>query len=296
MTHSLVQPPVIIIGMHRSGTSMLSRVLEELRLFVGKAKGAATENNEAHLFRRCNRWLLRLSGGTWDHPQPIQYLLNNPHVRSLAVHHIRALLYTPLVISYLGWRKYFRYRTPANLDIPWGWKDPRNTYTLPVWLDLFPEAKVIHIYRNGVDVARSLRERSKKDISAYSRRIEKRRKTLSVGRGSFPVVDNISLPCLSLSGGFSLWEAYTQRADEHLVALPESRAMAIRYEDFLADPVPFVDALCQFCGIEPSVELVKTVSLKVDASRSGVYQRSPELFEFFGSVRNSPQMTRYSYQ
>jgi hypothetical protein len=44
----------------------------------------------------------------------------------------------------------------------WGWKDPRNSITLPVWLKLFPDARVIHIVRNGVDVAESLYRRQQR--------------------------------------------------------------------------------------------------------------------------------------
>ena len=34
--------PIIIIGMHRSGTTMLSRQLEALGVFMGKKKTATT--------------------------------------------------------------------------------------------------------------------------------------------------------------------------------------------------------------------------------------------------------------
>ena len=48
------QDPVIIIGMHRSGTSMLTRLLEKAGLFVGHEK----ENNwEAWFFPKINQWL-----------------------------------------------------------------------------------------------------------------------------------------------------------------------------------------------------------------------------------------------
>lgn len=43
----------------------------------------------------------------------------------------------------------------------WGWKDPRNTFTLKMWLELFPEAKVIHLCRNQEDVVRSLQQRNR---------------------------------------------------------------------------------------------------------------------------------------
>lgn len=42
----------------------------------------------------------------------------------------------------------------------WGWKDPRNTFTLEMWLAKFPEAKVIHLIRDREAVVASLQRRN----------------------------------------------------------------------------------------------------------------------------------------
>lgn len=42
---------------------------------------------------------------------------------------------------------------------PWGWKDPRNSLTLPFWNKVFPEMKVIVCLRSPVDVFQSLNRR-----------------------------------------------------------------------------------------------------------------------------------------
>lgn len=42
---------------------------------------------------------------------------------------------------------------------PWGWKDPRNSLTLPFWFNLMPELKVIVCLRNPYEVYLSLRQR-----------------------------------------------------------------------------------------------------------------------------------------
>jgi len=41
------RPPIVIIGMHRSGTSIVTRMLGQLGLFVGKKKDM---NHEALFF------------------------------------------------------------------------------------------------------------------------------------------------------------------------------------------------------------------------------------------------------
>ena len=42
----------------------------------------------------------------------------------------------------------------------WGWKDPRNSLTLPFWQDLLPGLKTLIVVRNPLEVAYSMRERN----------------------------------------------------------------------------------------------------------------------------------------
>jgi hypothetical protein len=41
----------------------------------------------------------------------------------------------------------------------WGWKDPRNSFTLPFWKRILPDLKIIICVRNPLEVAQSLFER-----------------------------------------------------------------------------------------------------------------------------------------
>ena len=63
------RPPIIVLGAHRSGTSALSRVLDELGVFVGSRLDS---NHESWFFLRLNVWLLSRCGGRWDHPAPFR--------------------------------------------------------------------------------------------------------------------------------------------------------------------------------------------------------------------------------
>ena len=42
----------------------------------------------------------------------------------------------------------------------WGWKDPRNSLTLPFWQDLLPGMKMLIMVRNPLEVAHSMKERN----------------------------------------------------------------------------------------------------------------------------------------
>src|SRR5207244_5122505 len=135
---------------------MLGRLLEQLGLFVGVKKDV---NNEAIFFQNINMWLLQQSGARWDNPDAVDCLWKNKEALSLVERHVRAILNSPRAIQFLGTRRLVTGGINA-LHSAWGWKDPRNTFTLPLWLRIFPDAKIISIERHGVDVAESLRARS----------------------------------------------------------------------------------------------------------------------------------------
>ena len=42
----------------------------------------------------------------------------------------------------------------------WGWKDPRNSLTLPFWQKLLPGMKTLIMVRNPMEVAHSMKERN----------------------------------------------------------------------------------------------------------------------------------------
>jgi len=260
---------VIVIGMHRSGTSMLAGMLAELGLFIGTR---TDHNNESPLFLALERRLLRYSGGSWQYPQALYPLLEDAAARAIATDYFRRALVSPHIIGYLGGSRYLRYRTPANLNIPWGWKSPVTTYTLPLWLDLFPEARVIHLYRPGVDVAQSLRVRAEREQEAVRRRLHISRKLLY---WHWRIV--------SLERGFSLWEAYLGEARHHVRALWH-QAYELKYEDVLADPVPALQSLVVFCGLQATEEQITCVARRARPERAYAYRDSPELQRFAARV------------
>src|SRR5437867_9039357 len=140
--------PICIAGMHRSGTSMIARVLNLCGLHLGRADDLippGPDNAEGFWEHRhfvaINDALLAAFGGTWDAPPPLP----------------------------LGWHKDPKltpaYRRAGELirefrgSSGWGWKDPRNSLTLPFWRHLLPDVQVVVCLRNPLEVAASLRRR-----------------------------------------------------------------------------------------------------------------------------------------
>lgn len=270
-----MQQPIIFIGMHRSGTSMLGRLLESLGLFTGTRQD---ENSEAVFFQQLNEWLMTQCGARWDMPEATRYLWGNEDLLSWIDDYLRYLLDSPRAIQFLGFRRYLTTGGVTRLNMPWGWKDPRNTFTLPMWLRIFPEAKVVYIERHGVDVAQSLRVRSRKGFVNTTRKYRKYRPIVSLRpkRGGF-----IESPrCASLEGGFSLWQEYTDQATEVMQQLPNHRLLKLRYEQVLEDPVPCLRASAEFCGLDVSNQTLEAVTAGINGSRAYSYLHEPDLRDF----------------
>jgi hypothetical protein len=282
--------PIIVIGMHRSGTTMICQLLERLGLFVGVRKD---ENYEARFFHDINLWLFSQSGARWDNPLPNRYLMENPQARALATDYIRRyLLSSPSLGSYLGPGKYLSYRSAFRIPVAWGWKSPLNTFTLPIWLDLFPNARIIHIYRHGVDVANSLRVRNRKDMrrtraqDIYYRMVPLH--WIKRKQGTF--IDSVR--CASLKGGLELWQEYLTEAST-AVEQNVDRSMEIKYEDFLAQPASTLSRIADFCQLDASANAIEDAASSVRLERAFAYQKDPELKEF--SVREAQRLATRHY-
>lgn len=266
--------PIIITGMHRSGTTVITKVLERLGLFVGKNKDT---NYEAIFFRDLNEWMLRQCGGAWDYPAAMAAQLQDEQTLQLVKDYIRFLIRTPRIISYCGLANYLRGGIPKAFRQPWGWKDPRNNFTLPIWLDLFPSAKVVHVHRHGVDVAESLRKR--RDV-LLERFIPKYRSykplyMLRLKNGGF----SPGVRCGTLEGGFSLWEEYMQEAGKHALDLKDN-VVEVKYESFLADPAAVSRGIADFCGLTNSNTQVTAAIKSLNRDRAYAHAKDPKLRTF----------------
>jgi hypothetical protein len=285
--------PIILLGMHRSGTSMIAGMLEELGLFMGNHKD---RNNEAFLFMKLNDWLMEQNSCSWDNPRSFSNFLENEDVRNLTTGQIQSILQSGYMMSYLG-KEYFSQRSSSmQLDFPWAWKDPRATFTLPFWLEVFPGARIIHIFRNGIDVANSLKTRHENYLQRNMKKLKtgkylpkyrfwKKMKLRSVGD---------SMRCSSLEGGFSLWEEHIEEARRH-VATMGMDALEICYEDFITDPVAHLEKMTIFCKLQPGEEQLNRVAKRVNRNRINAFLDDPELTAFAQSVSARLKAHGYLY-
>ena len=145
---------VCIAGMHRSGTSMVSRLLISCGLYTGppnKIIPPRPDNLEGFWenidFVNLNDRILAELGGGWDYfpPSVKEGWENEKSINN----------YRKIALSIANSFRDEKF---------WGWKDPRNSLTLPFWLKLLPDMKLIVCLRNPLEVALSLQKRNNSSI------------------------------------------------------------------------------------------------------------------------------------
>ena len=142
-------PGVLVLGMHRSGTSALTRALGLLGLETGRRgdlMDAAPSNRSGHweinALTECNDDLLRAAGGRWSGP-PADLSGLTAAAAGAPGGDARTLVSDLL---------------PAR---PWTWKDPRLCLTLPFWhLVLGARPPAVVCLRNPLEIAASLERRN----------------------------------------------------------------------------------------------------------------------------------------
>ena len=285
------RPPVIIIGMHRAGTSMLTRTMQGFGFFMGRG---TTRNEECRWTNAINEWLFRQASATWERPLGFDALLTDATVRRAVTDYVAGITRGPASIGYLGLKRWLRHRSMHHLAESWGWKDPRNSFTLPIWLDVFPDARVLHILRHGVDVAQSLRVRREQAVSASIGRFQAARarylnNPFAPKRSGFAHSPRVG----ELQGGLDLWSEYTGRASEHVRALGPERALELRYETLLESPEAHLRRVLDFCGLDVSDDALAEEAARYRPDRAYAYRGDSGLRDFAAGV--APALEAHGY-
>ena len=144
----LRKDPVIVLGMHHSGTSILAEVLHRNGIFMQpnwrhyESKFFARDINE--------RLILEDEAGWARLPlMPVKEIMQKYEI----------------VKKTIEKRAYMKYIASGyDGQSRWGFKDPRTCITLPLFLRIFPNAYLIHISRREDDVAASLASSFKRGV------------------------------------------------------------------------------------------------------------------------------------
>ncbi|MCF6148434.1 MAG: sulfotransferase [Candidatus Kuenenia sp.] len=278
--------PVIIIGMHRSGTTMLASLLEQLGLFIGVKK---QENDESLFFFKLNDWLLRQANASWDNPHNFNFINTVFKERVLRVlkQHLKGMRR----IEYLGFEKFLRYKDIRHVDFPWGWKDPRNTFTIDVWKDIFPHPKLLHIYRNPIDVANSARKREVEIQNNYK---QNWKNTLKERFAFGKVFYQDSLRLQNIHEGIQLWKDYVQKAFS-LEEEWKENILHIRYETFLDHPADTLEKIVRFIELPADPSSIYAVSKHVLSENNFTFIKDTSLQELYLQIQSEDIMHKLGY-
>ncbi|HLK61708.1 MAG TPA: sulfotransferase [Chthonomonadaceae bacterium] len=293
--------PIIVIGMHRSGTSMVTGMLTAMGVFMhpnmrppapGEMLEVPNEQRrrdgygEAELFRLLNERIMERSGATWDDVQPFLDRRDTPWMTRTSVlmmqNHVKRRLYPDFLDHMPEWS-----------SGPWGWKDPRSSLLLPYWLQVFPQARILHVRRDPEAIARSLIRRAPDS--------EQEPVTASVARSAWlkslgrRLVLNPSGVAASVGMRLGLRPRHhgtkgsiTDRdyclhlTDQYVQECLKFRShgdryLEIAYEDVLQDPASMALRMAQFAGLPDSAFRILQAAHFVQLPRSQAILRARAL-------------------
>ena len=193
------QTPILVAGMHRSGTSLLSRLLQAHGVDFGVNRIGADADNpdgyeeDAVLLKLQRQWFSSMLAGYpsgwpdwgWTPQRSV-----NP-------------------LGHFGWRAQAAAMVQATAaqreSIFWGWKDPRSTLILPFWKQIMGDCRIAGIYRSPWDLSDALQR---------------------IRHGQFRCHPEMILP---------LWQIYNERLADAVESQPD-RCILVHAETLAAAP------------------------------------------------------------
>jgi hypothetical protein len=250
-THPTV---VCVLGMSRTGTSLTTRVLslagvhlgpeeellqQDLRQLAGEGEAVLERARQAnpegfwehYRIMRLNERILKALGGNWRQPPPLPPGWERSEALAAEREEARALLDE----SFDGH------------DL-WGWKDPRNSLTLPFWRWLLPAMRCVICLRNPIDVAESLRRR-----------------------------DGISF-----EQAVDLWRAYVSHALVNTEGMPR---LFVPYESHFEDPRGTAARLAAFAGRPAAFDSPGAGQLLAEAVDERLWRNRTSASDLAGDAR-----------
>lgn len=265
---NLVSGPILIGGTGRSGTTLLARIIGEhpsIFTFRWETQFMVSPNGlidlirshyaekalETFLTNLRGRWFRRIMRA--NTPREYEAGLCTDISESELETAIEAFLrdvrsddrnsLAPARKLIQGIAKPAMERTAA---IRWSEKTPRNVLYTDVLHDLLPDMRMIHIVRDGRDVAVSM-----------------------ANNGFWPIGASKDLPELR---GFSgkvtpekaalYWQSVLELSRARASELPDGAYMELRYEDLVTEPEKVLSSLCDFLEEEFTISLAEAVDIR----------------------------------
>jgi hypothetical protein len=241
---------------------------------------------EAVHFQRLNRRIYAAAGSKWATVDGLLQEMRSEAFIARQTELTRLRLFETgrfpgrrsVISGFLGHSLWTRVQQGGMLS--WGWKDPRTSLTLPIWLRIFPQARYLHVLRNGIDVAISIHRRSKKQQRKLRNRL-------------FPL--DYSPVTLDFAYSFRLWETYVSTALEHKHLLPPEQYLEIRYEDLLEQREEQLRRVVDFLEHPVGDESLSAACRQIDRSRLDNSRHAASYEAEITALKDSPLMVQLGY-
>jgi len=190
--------------MHRSGTSMVAGVLNILGIDMGKELlGKNWSNPWGHFenikFLELNERILRKAGGSWNYPPKENQILAQVGMFSKEIKNL----------------------IQSNESKFWGWKDPRTSLTIELFLPYLENPYFLVCHRDASAIARSLKRRNN----------------------------------MKLEKGLKLTQIYNQRIERFFKRHNGLKRLDLFYEKITANPPEGVEKIVDYLEIHPSEQI-----------------------------------------
>ena len=151
----------------------------------------------------------------------------------------------------------FRYYTTiGSPQTPWGWKFP-ETYLIGAYVArTFPQARYIHMVRDGRDLA------FKKHLTDDPER--------ALGKTLLTHINAMHLPH-HLQAAMS-WAFQVDQFDAFRKTLPANQVLDLTFEDICREPMAAMQDVCEFLNIPMTERCESYITRKLDVAKIGQYK------------------------
>jgi hypothetical protein len=160
---------------------------------------------------------------------------------------------------------------------------------VPQLRETFPDAKFVHMFRDGPDCALSMSRHLGFRSSALGREVLEHAGVGSVEELTLDHLQQLPPDLLALVGGFSfdavrdrpmalsrfgtLWSEMIVEGVGHLAKIPADRRMSLKYEELLAARESELTRLAEFAGVDPDPDWLRAGAELLDAGKPGAATR-----------------------
>jgi len=137
---------IIVLGMHKSGTSIIAGVLARLGVNMGRSVEEESKRDDisnplGHYedwdFQKLNKEILKQADGDWKNPPLKKDILNEKD----------------------SFKEQIKDLIQKKESILWGWKDPRTSLTMDLFLPYLKNPYFIICHRKDEDIINSIQRR-----------------------------------------------------------------------------------------------------------------------------------------